>query len=153
MNDRIYNRFLELPISYQPMRNKFSPIIFILFFTALCIVAVEDASNAVPAISNESLIEGVVSEYAIISSDLVGIKPNQTLYRLTINITSSHNIDDGPDFLVNMTGQNISFLSKKILSPELFGKRVRAKARYKGDERGGTFWISDVEEMDQERAQ
>lgn len=135
------------------MRNKFISIIFILFLTASCIFAVEDAGNAVPAISNESLIEGAVTEYAIISSDLVGIKPRQTLYRLTIKITSSRNIGEGPDFLPDMTGQEVRFLSKKKLSPELFGNRVTVKARYKGDERGGTFWISNIEAIDQERAQ
>ena len=152
MNSKIYYK-LEISYFYKKMRNKFISIIFILFLTALWILAVEDIGNAVPAISNESLIEWVVSEYAIISSDLVGIKPRQTLYRLTIIITSSRNIGEGPDFLVNMTGQDIRFLSKKKLSPELFGKRVKVKARFNGDERGGTFWISNIKAIDQERAQ
>jgi len=135
------------------MKNKFVSLILILLFTTSCIFAVGDVGNAVPAVSNESLIEGVVTEYAVIFSDQVGIKPRQTLYILTINIASSYNIDDGPDFLLNMTGQVIRFLSKKKLSPELFGKRVKVRARYKGDERGGTFWINNIETIDQERAQ
>ncbi|MBL7050451.1 MAG: hypothetical protein ISR96_13135 [Nitrospira sp.] len=135
------------------MRNKLILLFVTLGLTASYIFAVGDVSNAVPAISNESLIEGVVSEYAIITSDLVDIKPAQTLYRLTIIVTSSRNIGEGPDYLSDMTGQGISLLSKKKLSPELFGRKVKVKARYKGDERGGTLWISNIEAIDQERAQ
>jgi hypothetical protein len=39
----------------------------------------------------------------------------------------------------------ISFLTKEKLSPELFGKKIQAKARYSGDERGGRYWIRNVE--------
>ena len=125
------------------MRNKFS-FILIFVLTVSCLFAVAKISDAVPAVSNGSIIEGLVSEYAVVLSDLIGIEPRQTLYRLTVNITSSHNIDEGPDFLFKMIGQDVRFLSKEKLSPELFGKRIKAMARYKGDERGGTYWIYDI---------
>jgi len=125
------------------MRNRI--VFLILFLTASFLFSVGDAGNAVPAVSNESIIEGVVSEYTVIFSDLIGIKPRQTLYRLTINITSSHSIGEGPDFLFNMIGQDVRVLSKEELSPELFGKRIKAKARYKGDERGGVYWVNNIE--------
>lgn len=140
-----FSKPLKTDLFYQTMGNRFVSFIFILFLTALFLVAVGDVGNAVPAVSNVSIIEGFVSEYAVIFSDLIGIEPRQTLYRLTINITSSYNIGEGADFLFNMTGQDVRFLSKEKLSPELFGKRIKANASYKGDERGGVFWISNIE--------
>ena len=127
------------------MCNNRIPYIFILFLTTLCLFLAADTGSAAPAISNESLIEGEVSGYAIILSDLVGIKPSQKLYILTIKIDSSRNIDNGPDFLLSKVGQNVRFLSKIVLSPGLFGKRIRGRASYKGDERGGTYWIHSIE--------
>ena len=127
------------------MSNKRIPYVFILILTTLCLFLVTDTGSAAPAISNESLIEGEVSGYAIVLSDLVGIKPIQKIYILTIKIDSSRNTGNGPDFLINKIGQNVRFLSKKVLSPGLFGKIIRARARYKGDERGGTYWIHKIE--------
>ena len=119
--------------------------VFILILMTLCLILTTDTGSAAPAISNESLIEGEVSGYAIVLSELVDIKPGQKLYMLTIKIDSSCNTGNGPDFLINKIGQNVRFLSKKVLSPGLFGKRIKANARYKGDERGGTYWIYNIE--------
>jgi hypothetical protein len=113
------------------MGNNRIPYVLILFLTTLCLFPATDTGSAAPAISNESLIEGEVSGYAVILSDLIGIKPRQKLYMLTIKIDSSRS--------------NVRFLSKKELSPGLFGKRIKANARYKGDERGGTYWIHNIE--------
>lgn len=106
--------------------------------------AIEGKNASVPAIHNESTIEGIVSEYAIISSRLIGIKPEQILYRLTINIESSENISDKPNLLGNKKGQDIQFYSREKLSPELFGKVIRAKVEFTGDEKGGLFWIKNI---------
>ncbi len=100
---------------------------------------------SVPVVPNESVIEGVISEYAILSSRIINIRPDQVLYRLTIYIESSENIGNKPDFFSGREGQDIRFYTKEKLSPEIFGKKIKAKVRYKGDERGGMFWIRNIE--------
>ena len=127
------------------MKNRSVFLIAMVFLIPSLLLLAGEAGGAVSAVSNESVIEGVVSEYTIISSSLVDIKPEQVIYRLNIKITLSHSTGEGPDLLFNMIGHDVHFFSKQVLSPELYGKRIKAKARYKGDERGRSCWISDIE--------
>ncbi|NOZ68217.1 MAG: hypothetical protein GXP46_03000 [Deferribacteres bacterium] len=132
------------------VKNKFRNLTVVsLVLSLICLAAVLGSCVSVlsaPVVPNESVIEGVVSEYAILSSRIVNIQPPQVLYRLTIRIESSEGAARNmPDFAGGMQGRDIRFYSKERLSPDLFGKRVRARVKYKGDERGGLFWISSVE--------
>ncbi len=113
-------------------------------WTLVIFLACVRESLPVPVMPNEAVVEGVVSEYAIVSSRLAGFQPEQTLYRLTVNIESSESLDDKPNFFLDKNGQDIKFYSKEKLSPELFGKRIRAKARFAGDERGKVCWMHDI---------
>ncbi len=131
------------------IKEKMNKIPGLACIAVLMLLFIHEArGTSMPAIDNKSLIQGVVCEYSIVSSALIGIKPQQILYRLTVTIESSDNIGEGPDFLANAIGNNIQFLSKDTLSSDLFGKKIKAKARFKGDERGGVYWISDVELME-----
>jgi hypothetical protein len=107
-----------------------------------------DKSCAVPVIPNESMAIGVVKEYAMVSSSLINIQPEQTLYRITMHLESSLGLDNGPNFLKDKEGKDVQLYSKDRISPELFGKRLRAKVTYRGDERGGLFWIRSFEVID-----
>lgn len=100
---------------------------------------------SVSVIPNESVIEGVVSEYAIVSSRLVNVSPEQTLYRLTVHVESTDTIGGGPDFLAERIGRDVQFYSKENISPDIFGRSIKAKVTFRGDERGGMFWIRDVQ--------
>jgi hypothetical protein len=129
------------------MRKKTDILLILSFILILTFSILPVVSHSVPVIPNESVIEGVVVEYAIVSSRLTGVKPEQTLYRLTISMTSSHPVDNEANLLVDKVGKDVLFYSREELPPELFGKKIRAKARYKGDERGGRYWIRDVESV------
>jgi hypothetical protein len=107
-----------------------------------------DKSCAVPVIPNESIAIGVVKEYSIVSSSLVNIQPEQTLYRITIHLETSTGLDNGPNFLKDKEGKDVQLYSKEKITPELFGKRLKAKVTYRGDERGGLFWIRSFEVID-----
>ncbi len=122
--------------------------IVFLILSSICFVAILGSCVSVlsaPVVPNESVIEGVVSEYAILSSRIINIRPNQVLYRLTIYIESSEGTGNKPGFLSGREGHDVRFYTKERLSPDLFGKKVRARVRYKGDERGGMFWIRNIE--------
>lgn len=112
------------------------------------LLAMGGKSVSVPVIPNECIVEGTVAEYAIVSSRLISIEPDQVLYRLVITIQSTRKIDNQRNFLSGKEGKDVSFLAKEKLSPELFGKKIQAKARYSGDERGGRYWIRNVEIVD-----
>jgi hypothetical protein len=131
--------------------KKYSIVLLIMKFClleqvfCLFIFMTADKSCAVPAIPNESVVIGVVKEYAIVSSILMNIQPEQTIYRMTIHIESSQGLDNSPNFLKDKEGKDVQLFSKERISPELFGKRLKAKVTYQGDERGGLFWIKSFE--------
>ncbi len=127
------------------IKSKSCNMIIVSLATLLFLVSVEKESISVPVIPNESIVNGVVSEYSIVSSRLIGIKPEQIICRLTINIEASEGINDKPNLLNNKNGQDMQFYSKEKLSPEIFGKKIKALARYTGDEKGGIFWIKNIE--------
>lgn len=127
------------------MKKKSSTLIIVSLLSLLFLFAVLGEVISVPAIPNESLIKGVVSEYAIVSSRLIGVKPEQVLYRLTVNIESSEKIGDNPGFLNDRNGEDIQFYSREKLPPELFNRRISARVKYKGDERSGLYWIRNIE--------
>lgn len=126
------------------IKSKCCNVMIISLATLLFLVSVEKESISVPVIPNESIVNGVVSEYSIVSSRLIGIKPEQIIYRLTINIESSDGVNDKPNLLDNKNGQDMQFYSKEKLSPEIFGKKIKALVRYTGDEKGGIFWIKNI---------
>ncbi len=121
--------------------KRLTVVLCVSIFLALMLTG---SCASVPVAPNETVVEGTVSEYAIVSSRLVGIKPEQVLYRITIHVESSKATGSGPDFLKERRGEDVPFYTKKILSPRLFGKSVRVRAEFRGGERGGLFWVKDV---------
>jgi hypothetical protein len=103
------------------------------------------AAGAVPVIPNEAVFQGVVKEYCLTQSGLSGISPEQILYKLVISVSTVEDVKNSPNFLRGKEGQSIIFYSKEKQSSDLFGKEVKAVAEYKGDERGGLFWIKKIE--------
>jgi len=96
---------------------------------------------------NEAIIRGTVREYCLTSSTLSGISPEQVLYRMVISVEEVEDVKGYPNFLKGKEGQSLSFFTKEKISMELFGKHIKAEVEYKGDERGGKFWIKHIEVM------
>lgn len=111
-------------------------IVFLLFAAANV--------TAVTVIPNCAMITGIVLEYGIISSRLLGIQPDQRFYKLTIHLESSEDIIGMPNLLRGKEGEDITFYTKERLSLDIFGKKVRAEVTYRGDERGGQWWMRSI---------
>jgi hypothetical protein len=95
-------------------------------------------------IPNSALITGMILEYAIVSSRLLGIQPDQTLYKLTIHLDSSENVSGMSNLLRGKEGEDITFYTKEKVSSDIYGKKVRAEVSYRGDERGGRWWVRSI---------
>jgi len=130
------------------MKNRLRYIALVSSLSVLFLFILVASCASVPVIPNESIVEGIVSEYAVLSARLAGGPAEQVFYRLTITVESSEKKGRGPDFLRNRTGRDVQFYSKDRLSPDLFGRKVRARVRYRGDERGGRFWILEIETLE-----
>ena len=110
-------------------------------------VAVSTAS-AVPVIPNASSIKGIVLECEAISSTLLGMQPKQTIYRLTIQIESSEDVGEMRNFLKGTEEKEMVFYTKKPLPSEIIKKTVKARVSYRGDERGGQWWVQEIQILD-----
>jgi hypothetical protein len=75
------------------------------------------------------------------SSSLYGMAPEQTIYKLTIMVEASEDINDFVNFLKGKEGQVLTFFTKINPSVDVYGKKIKAEVTYSGDERGGKFWI------------
>lgn len=119
----------------------------IITLTTLSMVFLLFAAGSVTGgtvIPNGALITGVTLEYGIVSSRLLGIQPDQTIYKVTIRLESSEDIDGMPNLLRGKEREDITFYTKERLSPDIFGKKVRAEVSYRGDERGGRWWVRSI---------
>jgi hypothetical protein len=95
------------------MKIQFSSLRILIPAVVFLLLAMGGKSVSVPVIQNECIIEGTVAEYAIVSSRLINIEPDQVLYRLVITVQSAKKIDNQPNFLSGKEGQEISFLTKE----------------------------------------
>jgi hypothetical protein len=99
----------------------------------------------VPAISNESIVSGEVLGYSVVSSSLLEMQPLMPVYRLEIVVKTSEEVKGMRSFTRDKMGKLLSLYSKEKLSAELFGKIIKAHVSYQGDEKGGMFWIKELE--------
>lgn len=120
----------------------YSLVVLVSFFVLFIFIG---SCNSVPVAPNESMVEGVVSEYAVLSSRIVDVKPAMTLYRITVKVGSTGKIGRGPDFLRDKIGQDVQFYSKEKMPADVFEKKVKIKVTFRGDERGGMFWIREIQ--------
>ena len=114
-------------------------------FVALVLIVVVRTVSAVPVMPNVALIKGIVLESEAISSDLLGIQPEQTINKLMIDVESSEDVGQIPNLLKGKQGKDITFYTKEPLPSDIVKKRIKAKVSYRGDERGGLWWIHDIE--------
>ncbi|MEK7846747.1 MAG: hypothetical protein AAB257_07280 [Nitrospinota bacterium] len=135
---------LYIPVNVKlyepPSRAGGLPIIIIITLLAFTVSA-----HAVPVMTNKAVIEGTVSGYCLESSAIEGIRPEQVLYKIVISVEEVMDVEDYPNFLRDKKGESVIFYSKFKQPPEIFGKRIKAVVEYKGDERGGLFWIKALE--------
>lgn len=112
----------------------------VIFFLLYILVS----ADAVPVMPNETAVKGHVEEYCLTSSKLLGIKPEIVLYKLVISVEKVEDIK-GPNFLKGKEGQLVTLYSKEGLSSKFYGEKIKAIVEYRGDERGGLFWIKRIE--------
>ena len=114
-------------------------------FAALVSIAVVSMVSAVPVMPNAALIKGTVLESEAISSNLLGIQPEQTIYRLLIHVISSEDVCEMANFVKGKEGKDMAFYTKKPLPPDIAKRGIKARVSYRGDEREGLWWILEME--------
>ena len=100
---------------------------------------------AVPVAPNDSLVIGQVLGYCVLDSSLLDITPKQVLYSLTLLVVESMDVPDMLNFTKTQIGKVIRAYSREPIGAELFETTIQARVRFEGDERGGNFWIRDIQ--------
>ena len=114
-------------------------------FAALASIVIVSTVSAVPVMPNAALIKGIVLESEGISSNLLGIQPEQTIYRLLIHVISSEDVCEMANFVKGKEGKDMAFYTKEPLPSDIVKKGIKAKVSYRGDERVGLWWIHEME--------
>jgi hypothetical protein len=103
-------------------------------------------AHAVPAVPNEAVARGTVVESGV-SSPTGPSAPGRdlALYKIVMKVDAVEDRGDAPNFLKGKEGRVMTFWSMGRPAPGLVGKKVKAIVEYRGDERGGKFWIRKIE--------
>ncbi|EDP74947.1 hypothetical protein [Hydrogenivirga sp. 128-5-R1-1] len=102
----------------------------VILFLSLCPLAF-----AVPAPDLEKEFRGEVVRYSVFRAGLREMYPkNMVLYEIVVSSE-------------NRSSSAVSLLSKRPLPSWLFGKTLRVKAVYVGDEHGGVYWLKRILEV------
>ncbi len=102
---------------------------------------------AVPAVPNEAVAIGTVIECRTSPQGRSGEGPAPGLYQIVVKVEKVKDRDDLPNFLKGKTGQELTFWSFNRPDPGICGKKVKAVVEYRGDERGGRFWLKRLKIM------
>ncbi|MCX5898403.1 MAG: hypothetical protein NTY29_09440 [Proteobacteria bacterium] len=140
----IANKPPALVFTHFPESNFFVKTLGSSIFFLIIVAAFFKYAHAVPTAPNQTLIRGTVVEYAITSSKLLGIEPDQTLYRLIVAIEEVEAVNSFSNFLKGPKRQSIILYSKEKQPEDITGRKITAVIEYAGDERGGLWWIKDV---------
>ena len=123
-------------------------IVIFLLSLSMIIGCPLQSSHAVSAAPNKAEIIGMVKEFSYTFSSLYGMQPDQELVRLVISIETVNSIGGYPNFLKSKAETNVTVFSKKQLPADYFKQKIRAIISYRGDERGGKWWIEKIDLID-----
>ena len=97
-----------------------------------------------PAAPNESVVTAQVLDAVIVESSTLDMLPQQPLSTLTLKLLLVKPVEGAGNFLHGKTGETIRAYSKDLSLVGLKGTTVTATVSFRGDERGGSFWVGGV---------
>ena len=103
--------------------------------------------KGVPVIPNEGIVAAEVVDLTTIDATTVNINPPQVLFRMKLRLLSVQESPPLANFLHAKKGEIIEVYSKDSLSSGLVGKVIKARITFRGDERGGLYWIQKITEQ------
>jgi hypothetical protein len=101
--------------------------------------------QAAPAAPNESRVTGEILEVERLHSSVLHIEPPQVLTRMRLRLLSVQSVGGMPNPLYGREGETLQVLSRERVESNLVGKVISGTIVYRGDERGGAYWLFDVQ--------
>lgn len=94
-----------------------------------------------PAAPNETVLIADVAEARVVDSSTLNILPRQPIVVVRLRLISVQASEGSWDF---KPGETITAYSKDASLTNLRTNRVSAIVSFRGDERGGSFWLHEV---------
>jgi hypothetical protein len=98
-------------------------------------------TGGAPVIANESIVTGEILDRSLIDSSVLGMQPARMLARITLRIACVQDVPAKANFLAGKSGEVVEVYSRDVTSTELIGQTVNGRIVFRGDERGGSYWI------------
>lgn len=103
----------------------------------------EPAAKGEPSFSiTKALFYGTIKEINPFNPEQLGLLPGKEIYRLTIRVDETKEIEGSPDILKDQKGQLLTIFSET--KPSFFqpGRRISAVVEYRGNRFSRYYWIT-----------
>ncbi|MDA8123714.1 MAG: hypothetical protein M0009_00800 [Deltaproteobacteria bacterium] len=95
---------------------------------------------------NLALLRGKVIESTSVEPGLLGLDADKALYRVVVFVDAIEGVPGHPNYLIGKNQQYVTFFTENPLPADLSGKKIAARAQYRGNRYGMHFWIEAVRE-------
>ena len=97
-----------------------------------------------PVVENESPVVARVLRVEVIDSSTMGIAPPQLIDRIRLELLQIQDTPGKANRLAGRDGTIVDVHSKERVDPLLVGRVITGRVIFRGDERGGMYWIHGV---------
>jgi hypothetical protein len=100
--------------------------------------------QAGPVVENESQVVARVLRVEVIDSSALGIAPPRLIDRIRLALLRNQDTPGKANRLAGREGTVLDAHSKDRVDPVLVGRVITGQVIFRGDERGGRYWIHGV---------
>jgi hypothetical protein len=102
------------------------------------------APRRAPAVENENSVTAEVLAVEAVHSAELNILPPQVFLRVRLRLLTVDTPPGMSNFLVSPENASLDAYTREQITPDLVGTTIRCRLRYRGDERGGLYWMHDL---------
>ena len=103
-----------------------------------------EAAASAPSIENESRVTAEVLHVESVHSSQLNIAPPQFFTRVRLRLLTVGDTSGTPSFLTGRDGTILDAYTREQVNADLIGKKIECTLRYRGDERGGLYWLYEI---------
>jgi hypothetical protein len=96
------------------------------------------------SVQNESLVTAELLHIESVHSSQLNIAPPQFFTRVLLRLLTVGDTPGTPSFLTGRDRTVLNAYTREQVNADLVGKKIECKLRYRGDERGGLYWMYEI---------
>jgi hypothetical protein len=112
--------------------------------SAPALVGRAEAAARAPSMENESRVTAEVLHVESVHSSQLNIAPPQFFTRVRLRLLTVGDTSGTPSFLTGRDGTVLDAYTREQVTADLLEKKIECKIRYRGDERGGMYWLYEI---------